>query len=81
MTLRAKARTRRAQGHGLGVSRPPEPDIFNCIMGKTDITHNAIKHMQVRIASKMDQSDNSIPRDVCKRNFDPLICMGGGYIS
>ena len=21
------------QGHGLGVSRPPEPDIFNCIMG------------------------------------------------
>ena len=22
------------QGHGLGVSRPPEPDIFNCIMGK-----------------------------------------------
>ena len=35
--------------------------------------------MQIRIASKIDQSDYGIPRDVCKGNFDPLICIRGVY--
>ena len=35
--------------------------------------------MRIRIASKIDQSGKSIPRDMCKRNFDPLICIRGVY--